>query len=316
MADRHASRARPRLRPDVYVARHLQAMFFTLGRLTRTPLSTLMTVVVIGVALALPTGLQVLVNNTRALSGAWEGTARITVFLQQAVDTDQAREIAGQIRGRPDVTDVKLITADAALSEFKAHSGFGGALNALDDNPLPAVLVVQPLNTSAAAAGALADELRRLPQTDVVQLDTQWLKRLNAILDIIHRAAVIVAVLFALAVIVIVGNTIRLDIQNHRQEIEVEKLVGATDAFIRRPFLYSGFWYGVAGGIFALILVVIALALLSDPVSQLAGLYGSNFVLQGLSGDGALTVLLAGSLLGWLGSWSAVTRHLGEIEPS
>lgn len=299
-----------------WATRHFQSLFFTLGRLYRNPLSTSMTVAVLGIALALPAGLQILVANTRALAGDWEGAARISVFLQQNTRPADAKALADKLRARPDVAALDYITADQALAEFRQFSGFGDVLDTLDENPLPAVLVIMPTDPAAAAVTTLAAELEKLPEADRVQLDTQWLKRLQAILDIVRRAIFVLAVLFAIAVIVIISNTIRLDIQNHRAEIEVQKLVGATDAFIRRPFLYSGFWYGLLGGITAWLLSVLSLWLLSGPVRALAGLYGSQFALEGLGVNGSLLLLGTGSLLGWLGSWVAVGRHLGEIEPS
>lgn len=299
-----------------WATRHFQSLFFTLGRLYRSPLSTGMTVAVLGIALALPAGLQILVANTRALAGDWESAARISVFLQQDTRPAAATALAEKLRSRHDVAALEYITADQALAEFRSLSGFGDVLDALDANPLPAVLIITPADPAAAAVTALAAELEKLPEADRVQLDTQWLKRLHAILDIVRRSILVLAVLFAIAVIVIISNTIRLDIQNHRAEIEVQKLVGATDAFIRRPFLYSGFWYGLLGGVTAWLLAVVALWLLSGPVRTLAGLYGSRFVLEGLGLNGSLLLLGVGSVLGWLGSWVAVSRHLGEIEPS
>ncbi len=299
-----------------WLARHVQVLFYTLGRLYRAPLSTLLSVMVIGIALALPAGLHVLVNNTRAISGSFEGAARISVFLKRETSENQRDALADVLRRRDGIADVKVISADQALAEFRELSGFGGAIDALEDNPLPPVLVVTPVKTAAEALlTRLVGELEALPETDVVQLDTQWLKRLNAILEIINRGVAVIAGMFALAVIIIVGNTIRLDIQNRRDEIVVTKLIGGTDAFIRRPFLYTGFWYGIAGGVMAWLLTGIALLVMEAPVGRLAGLYGSGFTLQGLGLDGVLAVLAAGALLGWLGSMVAVGRHLGEIEP-
>ncbi|HEX7029467.1 MAG TPA: permease-like cell division protein FtsX [Gammaproteobacteria bacterium] len=299
-----------------WLARHVQVLFYTLGQLYRAPLSTLLSVMVIGIALALPAGLHVLVNNTRAISGSFEGAARISVFLKRETSENQRDALADVLRRRDGIADVKVISADQALAEFRELSGFGGAIDALEDNPLPPVLVVTPVKTAAEALlTRLVGELEALPETDVVQLDTQWLKRLNAILEIINRGVAVIAGMFALAVIIIVGNTIRLDIQNRRDEIVVTKLIGGTDAFIRRPFLYTGFWYGIAGGVMAWLLTGIALLVMEAPVGRLAGLYGSGFTLQGLGLDGVLAVLAAGALLGWLGSMVAVGRHLGEIEP-
>src|SRR5690606_18108425 len=191
---------------------------------------------------------------------------------------NQRDALADVLKRRDDVAGVKVISAEQALAEFRELSGFGGAIDALEDNPLPAVLVVTPAEgaTEATFAG-LAHELEALPRTDAVQLDAQWLKRLNAILEIINRGVVVIAGMFALAVIIIVGNTIRLDIQNRREEIVVTKLIGGTDGFIRRPFLYTGFWYGIAGGVMAWLLTGIALLVMEAPVGRLAGLYGSGF---------------------------------------
>jgi cell division transport system permease protein len=214
------------------------------------------------------------------------------------------------------IAEVQYISADQALSEFKQLSGFGEAAAVLDKNPLPAVLVVRPNDASPEAAAALQHQLAANPAVDQVRLDLQWLKRLSAILDIVRRVTDILAALLGLAVILVVGNTIRLEIGGRRTEIEVSKLLGATDAFIRRPFLYHGAWYGFAGGLIACLLVVAAVTLVEEPVSRLAGLYGSAFALQGLGFMGALGLLAGGGLLGWTGSWLAVARHLRAIEPT
>ena len=300
-----------------WFARHVQVLFYTLGRLYRTPLSTFLSVMVIGIALALPAGLHVLVDNTRSISGSLEGAARISVFLQREITEKQRDALADLLQRRTDIAAVEVIPAEKALAEFREQSGFGEALDALEQNPLPAVLVLTPVNSDApdAAIERLVAELQEMPETDIVQLDAQWLKRLNAILEIFNRGIFVIAGMFALAVIIIVGNTIRLDIQNRREEIIVTKLIGGTDAFIRRPFLYTGFWYGIGGGIMAWLLIAIALLIMEQPVARLSGLYGSGFTLQGLGFTGALVMLAAGALLGWMGSLIAVSRHLGEIEP-
>ncbi|HET6726181.1 MAG TPA: permease-like cell division protein FtsX [Gammaproteobacteria bacterium] len=306
----------PRGRLRGYGVRHAQMLIASLGRLWRHPVASLFSVAVIGIALALPAGMTVLVNNVRALSGAWNGATRVSVFLKQDVDASAARRLEATVSRQPGVKSVKLITADQALAEFRERSGFGAALDVLDKNPLPSVLVVTPLSVDSSAVESLAKTLRQRAEVDQVQLDTEWLRRLGGIIGIVHRAILIITALFALGVVIIVGNTIRLDIQNRREEIEVSKLIGATDRFIRRPFLYTGLWYGIGGGIAAWILVSLALWQLGGPVAYLAGLYGSGFALQGLSFGGVLLLLVAGGALGWLGSWFAVARHLGEIEPA
>ncbi len=313
---------RPRGRLTVYLLRHIQVFFYSLGQLWRTPLSTLMTAAVIGIALSLPTGLQVLLNNAQHLSQGWNGAAQISLFLKSGVNARQARALARQLRQRTNVTNVQYISKAEALAEFKRLSGFGAALTALDSNPLPAVLVIHPTLSSSPSSTtgihstrALLARLRRLPQVDIAQLDMRWVKRLYAILDIVHRGVLLLATLLALAVVLIVGNTIRLAIQSRREEIVVIKLIGGTDAFIRRPFLYTGFWYGLFGGMIAYVLIALALLTLDEPVRQLAGLYGSGFQLHALGAGASMTLLSGSILLGLLGSWIAVGRHLRAIEP-
>jgi cell division transport system permease protein len=295
---------------------HLRVAVTSLGRLYRHAGTSLMTAAVIGIALSLPAALQVLVSNAGAVSGSWEGAARISAYLKTSVSDADASALADTVRRMGGVAEVQLISADQALAEFKKLSGFVDAAAVLDKNPLPAVLVIRPADPSPEAAAALQQQLAANPAVDQVRLDLQWLKRLNAILDIVRRVTDILAGLLALAVILVVGNTIRLEIGGRRTEIEVSKLLGATDAFIRRPFLYHGAWYGLAGGLIACVLVVVAVVLVEEPVNRLAGLYGSVFALQGLGFLGALGLLVGGSLLGWAGSWLAVARHLRAIEPT
>lgn len=302
---------------NAWFSRHLQTLIGSLGRLSQQPMATLLTVLVMGIALALPACLNVLVKNAQAASGSWDRALDVSVYLKSSVDADAATRLMEKLKQRRDIKAVQLIKADAALKEFREHSGFGEALEALSDNPLPNTLVVTPAEASASpdSLAALSAELGKLSEVDVVQLDTDWVQRYLAMLDTVRRLVSMVAVLLAIGVVVIVGNTIRLDIQNRRDEIEVTKLVGGSDAFVRRPFLYCGVWYGLGGGLLAWLVVVVAVALLAAPVQRIAGLYGSNFSLSGLGLVGGLGLLLAGVVLGWLGSFVAATRHLRAIEP-
>ncbi len=307
-----------RQRLSAYFLHHRQMLLAGFTRLRRHPLATFMTVAVIGIALALPTGTLVLVKNARSVSGNWQGAARISLFLKIGLSDSAVQQLAATVRTHAGVASVQVITADQSLTDFQQRSGFGDALSLLGSNPLPAVLVITPAEdyTTPAAAQRLSQTFGALPEVDQVRMDIQWLKRLQAMLEILHRAVVIIALLLAIAVVLIVGNTIRLEIENRRAEIEVSKLLGATDRFIRRPFLYHGAWYGLAGGVLAWILVIIALMLIAGPVGRLASLYGSQFSLQGLGFGGTVTLLLSGIVLGWLGSWLAVARHLRAIEPA
>jgi cell division transport system permease protein len=301
-----------------WFTRHAQTLVGTLGRLAQAPLANGLTIVVIGIALALPASLHVLVSNVLAVSDQWARAIDVSVYLRQGTSSTQAEQVADRIRQRRDVAEVDLIDADAALDQFRQQSGFGAAVDALTENPLPHLLVVRPTEDFATAphAAAIAEELRRVPEVDLVQLDTEWVSRLQAMLDAVRRGVLMAGMLLAIGVIVIVGNTIRLDIQNRRDEIEVTKLVGGSDAFVRRPFLYSGFWYGLGGGLVAWLIVVLVVALLAGPASRIAGLYGSDFRLRGLGLEASLWLLGTGIALGWLGSYLAATRHLRAIEPS
>jgi cell division transport system permease protein len=297
--------------------RHVQTLVGSLGRLWLQPFATLLTVIVIGIALALPACLHVLVQNVRNASGGWNNALDISVYMKPGATLEQTKRAADRIEQRRDVDEVTVIEADAALAEFRKNSGFGAALEALKDNPLPHALVVRPdigFRDSTHVA-LLTGELRKLDGVDIVQLDTEWVSRFNAILDVVRRGVFLAAGLFALGILVIVGNTIRLDIENRRDEIEVTKLVGGSDAFVRRPFLYNGVWYGLAGGLTAGIIVVVVVATLSAPVQRIAGLYGSQFELQGVGLLGWLALLAGGVALGWLGSFIVATRELREIEP-
>lgn len=299
-----------------YVRLHVGNLGAAVGRLLRQPAGSLLTVLVIAIALALPAALKVVVKNADALGDSWEGAADFTVYLKLDVAEPAARALGARIEARPDVADVAFIGRDEALAEFRARSGFGEALEALEENPLPDALVVRPRGGATADIGPLSAALEALPETDLVQLDTEWVARLRAMLLLLGRVVDIVTVLLGLAVVLVIGNTIRLEINNRSTEIEVMKLVGGTDGFIRRPFLYLGTVYGFAGALFAAGLLLAALLLLRSPVASLAALYSSSFSLAGLSLEELLVLLGGGAALGWAGAWLAAARHLRAIEPT
>jgi cell division transport system permease protein len=308
---------RRRSNPFVWLLRHLQVLTASLGRISRQPLGSLMTVAVIGIAVALPAGLHLTVSHVQGLAASWEGGASISLYLDAGTGAQTASELAQRLRDRDEIAEVQLIGAELALAEFRELSGFGEALDLLEENPLPAVLLVRPDPASSGAEDVerLTEELSGIAAVDIARADLQWLQRLRAITRIAERAILILAVLLAAAVLLVVGNTIRLEVQNRHQEIEISKLVGATDGFIRRPFLYEGFWYGLFGGLLAATLVSLAMLLLRDPIAQLAGLYRSEFR---LTGDSPLTlgvVLIGTPALGLLGSWLAVGRQLRRFRP-
>jgi len=302
---------------NTWLERHVQTLVGSLGRLWSKPFSALLTILVIGIALALPACLHVLVQNVRSASGGWGNALDISVYMKPRATLEQAKQAAERIRKRRDVESVTLVKADDALEEFRRSSGFGEALEALKDNPLPHALVVRPAAEARESqrVATLSEELRGIDGVDIVQLDTAWVSRFNAILDVVRRIVLLAVGLFALGILVIVGNTIRLDIENRRDEIEVTKLVGGSDAFVRRPFLYNGVWYGFGGGLIAWLVVTVVITALGEPVQRIAGLYGSRFELQGLGLEGSAALLFGGAALGWIGSFIASTRELRGIEP-
>ncbi len=306
-----------RIRLKIWLTRHLQVGLSALGRLTRSPLSTLMTTTVIGITLALPTGLYLLLTNLQHLAGSWESATTVSLFLKMDISDQQAQELARRLRERNGIDGVEAISRNAAMQEFRRLSGFSEALEALGDNPLPPVLVIQPglRFDDPENARRLLEEMRSLPEVDIARLDMQWVKRFHAITEIARRGVLVIATLLGMAVLLVIGNTIRLEIQNRRAEIEVTRLVGATNAFIRRPFLYSGLWYGLIGGAIAWALVSVAFWLLQHPVERLAALYHSGFGLTTMDIHLVMTLLGGSALLGLFGSWISVSRHLRGIEP-
>lgn len=301
---------------SIWIGRHVNMAGQSLGRLLRQPFASLMIVLVIAVTLALPAALNLIVKNAAAVSGSWDNALDFSVFLSRDISLDEAQHLAQLIGQRADVANVSLISAQQALEEFKLQSGFGDAMDQLSQNPLPHTLVVRPsaANTTESMV-LLREELANLPETDLVQVDTEWVQRFHAILDIVRQAILIGSVLLGTAIIVIIGNTIRLDIQNRREEIEVTKLIGASNAFVRRPFLWTGFWYGLLGGLLAIALVQYGVYLLQPPIARLAGLYQSGVAVLSFDLREIGVIVGVGVLLGLLGSWFAAARHMRRIEP-
>lgn len=298
-----------------YRNHHKQVAAESFQKLMATPLPTLMTVMVIAIALALPAGLFVLLKNAQTLSRDWDGTAQISLYLKSTTGEQAGRRLSDQLAARGDVARTQYISREQALEEFKALSGFGDLLHELNENPLPAVVVVYPAERNLKAAEVLKVALDNLAEVDDAQLDAQWVQRLHAILDLGERVAWSLSLGLSLAVLLVVVNTIRLLIESRRDEIVIVKMVGATDAFVRRPFLYTGLWYGLIGGCIALLLTESVLVWVDSPVGKLSELYSSSFALKGLGFSATLVLVLGSALLGLLGAWVAVGKHLRSIEP-
>lgn len=308
--------APPRNRLQSWLSQHIDCFFASFQQLIRSPLANLMTIAVLGIALALPASLYLLLENVQQVSQDWSGTAQISLFLKPKISDDNAKALTDMLYKRPEIKSVRIISRDEALSEYKTLSGFSEALKVMEDNPLPIVLVIQPIDDiSSDTTQELYNSLTKLPEVETAQFDMRWLNRLYAMMEIAKRGILVLAGLFALSVLLVIGNTIRLTIYNRRDEIEVVKLLGATDVFIRRPFLYLGFWYGFLGGVTAWLVVNLSFWWLQDPVRQLAALYHSQFELIMLNIFAGMVLLLGGAVLGVLGAGLAVGRHLKEIQP-
>lgn len=300
-----------------WLARHLQALLFAAGRLARAPLATGFTVLVIAIALTLPTAFGLLITSVRSATGDFASAVDITVYFKPGTSIEKARQLAQSARARAGVARVNLVSSDEALKSFREQSGFGAALDVLEDNPLPHALDIRPgaESTDAASLETLRRYLAAWPEVELVQVDSEWVLRLNAILELLRRLVLGTAILLGIGVLAVVGNTIRLEIQNRRAEIEVTKLVGGSNAFVRRPFLYTGLFYGLFGAGLAAVLVWAGLASLGEPVGRLAASYGSDFRLLSPGWREVGALLGTGAVLGMAGAYMAAARHLARIEP-
>lgn len=296
------------------MGQHKEAISYSISHLWQSPLSTWITLAAIAIALSLPASLYLLLKNMKSLTDDKREVPTISVFIKQNISEQQARDRAELLRELTEIDKVVVVTREEALEDFRQISGFDKTLETLDENPLPHVLVITPhmnlIGETDLDLDHLSRKLQNYPEVDLVQMDIEWVQRLRGILNISERAILVISVLLALTVLLVVGNTIKLNIENRKEEIKVIKLIGATSAYIRRPFLYGGIWYGLFGGVLSLVLVHIALLFLVAPVQELARLYGSSFVISGMGVKITLYILLASSFLGFLGAWLAVGKHL------
>ncbi|MEW6989664.1 permease-like cell division protein FtsX [Colwelliaceae bacterium 6441] len=298
--------------------RHLQQGIGSLGDLWRTPFTSTMTVLVLGISLTLPATLHLFVKNAKSISQQWDSASQISLFLKLSVNDKSAKNLVQRIRLYPEVAEVKYISAANALKEFKELSGLGQALEYLSSNPLPATLLVTPTKHASQpqAARELLQKLENEREVEQGKLDVEWLTRLEAITQLIEDIVTGIAILLCLSVVLIIGNTIRLAILNQKDAIAVMKLVGATDSFIQRPFLYSGVWYGVLGGLVAVICVSILAQYFTGALINLTDLYQSNFQLMGLTFFEMLSLISFAVILGLAGSYISVRKHIRAIEPT
>lgn len=300
-----------------FILQNFRQLITSLGEIWRTPFSSIMTMMVLGVSLTLPVTLHIIVKNVTTVSTSFDSASEISLFIKQEVSEQKVQQLLTRLRLYPEIESVAHISRVQALEEFKSLSGFGNALDYLDENPFPSVILVTPQlkHRSAIAAEALLNKLQEEREVRFGKLDIEWLKRLNALLGLLNETVFVLALLLLSAVILIIGNTIRLSIMSKREQIEVMKLVGATDGFIQRPFLFTGFWYGLIGGFIAYIVVEVMLYRLDGAIVEVASLYRASFSLTGLDFTEFLTLLAISIMLGLFGAFGSVQKFIKEIEP-
>ncbi|GAB4255042.1 MAG: permease-like cell division protein FtsX [Methylomicrobium sp.] len=304
-------------RLQAYLDIHAHAMFSSLGRLARSPMTSIMTISVLSIAIALASGFYLLVANVQQLTGGLEDSNQISLFLKGEISDQAGTVLAEKIRQMTDIQNAKVITKQQGLEEFREYSGFGDALKALDKNPLPTVIQVSPEQSveDGPRLDQLFKKLTELPEVDFGQLDMQWIKRLKSIMELVGRGVTLLSFILGLAVLFITGNTIRLELHNRRDEVMIAKLVGATNRFIQRPFLYTGFWLGFGAGWLAWLVVTIMMFILQQPIDRLSGLYSSAFAMRYFSFGEMLALIGISSLLGVIGAWAVLCYQLRLTRP-
>ncbi len=294
---------------------HLRVLYSTLRHLLAAPIASALNILIMGIALSLPVGLYVLMQNVHDLAGRVASAPQVSVFLARNASKDDIAEMKKRLDKLEEIGHYQFVPRDQALDQLKSSTGLGDVISGLKENPLPDAFILYPKTSDIKALGVLHDELQKWPKVEHVQLDSAWARKLDAILGLVRLAILILAGLLSIALVAITFNTIRLQILTRREEIEVSKLIGATDGFIRRPFLYFGLVQGLAAGTAAWIIIAASLVLLNIKLGTLAEMYASNFFLHHLSLGDSLSLLAFAACLGWLGAWLSVSQHLWQIEP-
>lgn len=299
------------------MAFHVQAAMHSLTLLARKPLATMMTVIVLAISLALPALFWVFADNLANLTLSWQKNGYISLYLRSNVSPAEQKAFISRLEGIVGVGQARLISPEEGLALLSSQEGMHDMMQYLPENPLPALIEVTPALTvdSQFKLDQLFQTLKSQPEVELAKLDMEWIKRLQMIMGFAHQLARALLILLALAVVLIIGNTLRLSIQNRQEEIQVLKLIGAPDPFIVRPYLYSGLWYGLAGAVVAILLVNIFLLSLAAVLEALASVYQMHYPLRGMSLNQMLLLTAFAVLLGWLGARLSVYRQMASIEP-
>lgn len=296
-----------------WLRQHAYGLLYSTGSLLRQPVAAALTCLVLALALALPLGLRTALLNLNHLGGDWQGLERVTVFLSAEAGDQEAIALQQEMQTWPEVLDISSVTPQEALDEFRWATGFGAALDDLPENPLPYVMIIEPVETTELALRQLLIKIEQLAGVDFAQADLAWLRRLDSFLALGQSLVRVLAGLFALGVMFVVANTVRVEVQARRDEVDVLSLAGATHAFIRRPFLYTGLWYGLIGSLLAWLLIFAGVLLLQPAVGQLAQSYGASLQLHMAPVSETLLLVVISGLLGLFGAWIAVSRQLNVM---
>ena len=293
-----------------YFRSHKQSLFFSLQQLKTLPVASFILIVVVCLAFSLPISLWVISNNAKQLTNNWQRSAQISIFLDAELSDDKLNNLLNKIRNFDEVDYANYISPARGLMQLEEQTGMDDVSLLLAKNPLPAVIELHPKIQTKGKLDKLIEHFEGLDGISQVKIDMQWVMRLKSMLDFAAKAASGLMVILCFAVILVVGNTIRLTIVNKQKEIEVLKLVGATNAYIRRPFLYFGFIHGLLGALLAWVFISLLLIWLQFAVSNIAKLYYTHYDLAGLSITGGLILLFLGSILGILGAFISVARQV------
>jgi len=296
------------------LAQHRLAFSLVAARMRRAPLALLMMIAVIGVTLSLPAMLYVALENLQRLAGGFQTAPQISLFLAMGAPEDQIKEIDERLDKHAGIATHRFVSRDEAWQNMQQSTGLAEITGGLEQNPLPDAYVIEAKAGDLAAIERMQQEMQQWPGVEHAQLDAVWIKRLHGLLEIGNKLVLVIAVLLGSALLIITGNSIRLQIATQREEIELSRLIGATDRFIRRPFLYAGTLYGIGGGLSALLILAGAVWLFNESVAELARLYASDFRLLMPTADISLALVGGSALLGWIGSYVAVNRALADIE--
>lgn len=289
----------------------------TLSDMWRQPLATLLTVMVIAISLTLPSVCYMVWKNVSQAAEQWYPAPQLTLYLSKTLDDSAAENVVATLKKEPGVAKVNYLSREEALGEFRNWSGFGGALDMLEQNPLPAVVIITPeMNfQNEKTLQTLRDRVQHVEGVDDVRMDDSWFARLAALTGLVGQVATMIGILMVVAVFLVIGNSVRLSIFARRDTINVQKLIGATDGFILRPFLYSGALLGFGGALLSLVLSEILVFRLESVVAQVAAVFGTTFRLSGLSWDESLLLLLLSAMIGWIAAWLATVQHLRRFTP-